>query len=80
MDNMKPDPILRDILVNEDVYIMSDRTIKDLPQEKLGILVDYYKTTLEVLAGKQIWDILDSLKAAELEIYKRNKTPFKKAV
>lgn len=61
---VKPDPVLRNVLADEDVLILSDKAIKSLPVEQLDILIDYYTTTLETLAGSQVWDILDSLKCA----------------
>ena len=77
---MKPDPVLRNVLANEEVLIFSDKDIKKMSSEKLDMLINYYNTTLEVLVGTQIWHILDSLKAAKTEIFVRKNKSFKKAV
>jgi hypothetical protein len=77
---MKPNPELRSILAHEDVLTFSDKEIKNMEVDKLDTLIDYYSTTLEVLAGKQVWDILDTLKSAKIEIYNRNHNSFRKAM
>lgn len=71
MNNRKPIPELRNVLALEDVVIFSDPEIKTKPIEQLDNIIDYYHTTLETLAGTQIWDIVDSLNSAKSEKNKR---------
>lgn len=79
-DDRKPNSELRSILAHEDVIILSDKEIKNISSEKLSILVDYYSSTLEVLAGKQVWDIIDSLKSAQREQFIRKPKTLNQAI
>ncbi len=71
--NMKPVDHLRCVLAHEDVVIFNEDEIKNMPDNHLDTLLSYYETTLETLAGRQVWKILKSLSLAEKEKSKRNK-------
>lgn len=70
--NMKPVEHLRCVLAHEDVIIFNEDEIKNMPDDHLDTLLSYYETTLETLAGRQVWNIIKSFKFAEKEKANRN--------
>jgi hypothetical protein len=71
--NDKPYPKLRDEIINDPIVFLSKDDLKGKHSVTLKKAVEYYESILEVLAGKQVWGILDALALAENELNERKK-------
>lgn len=69
----KPNPFVRDAVIQEDVVILDSEKINKMSVEELRNAEKYYEAFLEVLAGTQVWDILESLHQVEIKLSDKKK-------
>jgi hypothetical protein len=72
MDDKKPNPLIRDQIINEDFKILTPDQIQKLHGKKLEQAQQYYVEILETLCGKQVWNILEALAAVEHKMQVEN--------
>ncbi len=71
MDDKKPNPFIRSSVITEDPQYLTDEQIKQLNTDSLLNSETYLTTFIELLAGSQIWDMLDNLAKIETELRRR---------
>jgi hypothetical protein len=67
----KPNPRIRGQTLLQDIIFVGKDDIKYKKTKTLKALEKYYEGLLEMLAGKQVWDILESLQHVEHELHTR---------
>lgn len=67
----KPNITLRNKIITDDVIILSKDQLKHKSKEFLVNYRTYLKTTLETLAGKQVWKMIHSYCDINEEISQR---------
>lgn len=72
-DSKKPNPLVRDAVIQEDVVLLDTAKINAMSVEELHKAEKYYEAFLEVLAGTQVWDILESLHQVEIKLSDKKK-------